>query len=72
MILPLLGLVVLLWMFLTYKARMRTRNCRWREDHSRDTPEGRYFICMTCGVETFRPDYLPPPVCLGAEKDPPA
>lgn len=64
---PLLLIVaigVFVWMFLTYKARVRTRNCRWREDHSRDTPEGRYFICMTCGAETFSPDNLPPRVCL--------
>ncbi|PWR01363.1 hypothetical protein DKT77_17525 [Meridianimarinicoccus roseus] len=70
MILPILGLLVLLWMFLTYKARMRTRNCRWREDRSRDTAEGRYFVCMSCGVQTFRPDNLPPPVCLKPQSEP--
>jgi len=63
-LLLLLLIVVLVWMYLTHKARMRTRNCRWREDRGRDTPEGRHFVCMTCGAETFREDALPPPVCL--------
>lgn len=58
--------VVLVWMALTFKARQRTRNCRWREDHTRDTPEGRYFICMTCGIETFSESNLPPQVCLSS------
>lgn len=56
--------IVLIWMFLTFKARQRTRNCRWREDHNRDTPEGRYFICVTCGAETFSETNLPPQICL--------
>ncbi|OSP56191.1 hypothetical protein BV911_03920 [Pseudoruegeria sp. SK021] len=56
-------IVVLIWMFLTFKARQRTRDCRWRENHSKDTPEGRYFICMNCGAEQFAADGMPPPIC---------
>lgn len=59
-----LALIVLVWLFLTFKARQRVRHCRWREDRGKDTPDGRYFICMNCGAETFSPDNLPPPVCL--------
>lgn len=70
MIIPILAVIVLAWMFLTYKARVRTRNCRWRENRSKDTPEGRYFTCVTCGAETFRHDNLPPPVCLKPESQP--
>lgn len=64
MVLPILAVIVFLWLALTYAARQRTRFCRWRENRARDTPEGRYFVCMTCGAETFRADGMPPPVCL--------
>jgi hypothetical protein len=57
-------LAVLVWMFLTYKARNRTHFCRWRENRSRDTPNGRYFVCVTCGIETFSENNLPPQICL--------
>lgn len=60
-------LIVLVWLMLTWKARARTRDCRWREDRSRDTPDGRYFICVTCGAETFCEDNLPPAICLRPE-----
>lgn len=63
-LLLILLVVVLVWMFLTFKARQRTRNCRWREDRTRDTPEGRYFLCVSCGAEHFSPTNLPPAVCL--------
>jgi hypothetical protein len=59
-----LALIVFAWLFLTWKARARVRDCRWRENHARDTPDGRYFICMTCGAETFRQNNMPPPECL--------
>lgn len=62
-----LALIVLVWLFLTFKARQRVRDCRWRENHEKDTPDGRYFVCMNCGVETFCPDNLPPVVCLKPE-----
>ncbi len=68
MVIPILGAIVLLWMFVTYRARMRVRNCRWRQNHSRDTPAGRYFICMNCGAETFEESNLPPPHCLRPER----
>ncbi|WP_424990806.1 hypothetical protein [Fluviibacterium sp. S390] len=58
------AVIVLVWMILTYKARQRLKDCRWRENHAKDTPEGRYFICMNCGAETFAANNLPPPVCL--------
>ncbi len=64
MIIPILAVIVFLWLFLTYRARQRTRFCRWRENRAKDTPEGRYFVCMNCGAETFREDGMPPPICL--------
>lgn len=69
-VLLIVALGVILWMFVTYKARHRTRHCRWREDRSRDTTEGRYFICMSCGSDTFSPDNLPPRHCLKPEGPP--
>jgi hypothetical protein len=63
-LLLILLVIVLVWLFVTFRARQRTRNCRWRENRDLDTPEGRYFICMNCGTEVFREDNLPPPVCL--------
>ncbi|MGS4945033.1 hypothetical protein ACVDG3_06100 [Meridianimarinicoccus sp. RP-17] len=66
-ILLIVALGVFVWMLLTYRARQRTKNCRWREDRSRDTPEGRYFTCVSCGAETFSPDNMPPRVCLKPE-----
>lgn len=69
MILPILAILVFVWMLLTYRARHRIRNCRWRADRSRDTPEGRYFICMSCGVDTFCADNLPPRVCLKPDRE---
>ena len=71
MILPLLAVLVFAWMLLTYRARQRIRHCRWREDRSRDTPEGRYFVCMSCGAETFCPDNMPPRVCLKLDRGQP-
>ena len=59
---------VFVWMLVTYRTRQRTRNCRWREDRSRDTPEGRYFVCMSCGAETFSADNMPPRLCLRPDR----
>lgn len=58
--------IVIAWMFLTFKARQRTRNCRWREDRNKDTPEGRYFICTHCGADTFCEGGQPPQICLSS------
>ncbi|MCA8883729.1 MAG: hypothetical protein KDA50_08290 [Rhodobacteraceae bacterium] len=63
-------LVVFLWMVLTYRARQRVRDCRWRENRGLDTPEGRYFVCMNCGAETFSADNMPPRLCLKGVPDP--
>lgn len=68
MIVPILAICVFIWMLLTYRARQRTKHCRWREDRSRDTPEGRYFVCVSCGAETLRPDNMPPRSCLKTER----
>lgn len=54
----------LIWMLVTFKARMRVRDCRWREDRSRDTDAGRYFVCLACGAQTHMPDGAPPANCL--------
>lgn len=67
-VMVILGAGVFTWMLLTYRARQRTKSCRWREDRSRDTPEGRYFICVSCGAETFSPDNMPPRICLNPER----
>lgn len=63
-LLLILLLIVLIWMFVTFRARQRVRDCRWRENHAKDTPDGRYFVCMNCGAETFSPDNMPPRICL--------
>lgn len=63
-VLLILLLIVLVWMFVTYKARARVRNCRWRENRAKDTPDGRFFVCMNCGAETFSQDNMPPRQCL--------
>lgn len=67
-LLLILLVIVLVWMFLTFKARTRVRNCRWRENRAKDTPDGRYFVCMNCGKETFSPDNMPPRLCLQPER----
>jgi len=68
MILPLLAIFVFVWMLLTYRARQRTKHCRWREDRSRDTPGGRYFVCVACGAEARCPDARPPRICLKPDR----
>lgn len=67
MIVPVLAVIVLLWLFLTYKARQRVRRCRWRQNRRFDTEAGRYFVCASCGAETRRADGRTPPVCLKPE-----
>ena len=59
-----LAVIIVVWLLLTFKARQRVRHCRWRQNHARDTPDGRYFICMNCGAEQFQQDNLPPTICL--------
>lgn len=63
-----LAIGVFVWMLVTYRARQRTKDCRWRENRSRDTPEGRYFICVACGAETVSPDNRLPRICLKPER----
>ncbi|MEM1363678.1 MAG: hypothetical protein AAGF94_18580 [Pseudomonadota bacterium] len=63
-LLIILFIILLVWLAVTFRARQSVRDCRWRENHEKDSPEGRYFICMNCGAQTFSEDYKPPPVCL--------
>lgn len=70
-VLLLLAVGVFIWMLLTYRARQRTRFCRWRENRSRDTAEGRHFVCMACGAEAVSPDKRPPRTCLKPESPEP-
>lgn len=56
--------VVLVWLFVTYRSRQRTHFCRWRENRAKDGPAGRYYICMACGAETFVKGERPPDTCL--------
>lgn len=64
MIVVLVLIVILVGMYLTYSQRMQVRDCRWRQNRDRDTQEGRYYICMTCGAETRRREEGSPPICL--------
>ncbi|MFD0858645.1 hypothetical protein [Roseovarius aquimarinus] len=43
-----------------------TKNCRWREDHTRDADGQRYYHCMNCGAETWTGTGKPPKICLAA------
>jgi len=63
-LLLILAMGVFVWMLWTYRARQRTKHCRWRADRSRDTAAGHYFVCVSCGAETFCADNTPPAVCL--------
>lgn len=63
-LLLILFLILIVWLAITFRARQRVRDCRWRENHEKDSPDGRYFICMTCGAQTFSEDYKPPLNCL--------
>lgn len=65
MILVLIG--VLIGMYLSFGRRQRLRDCRWRENHSKNTPDGRYFICMNCGAETVEVAGKMPDVCLKSQ-----
>ena len=40
-----------------------TKNCRWREDHTRDEDGQRYYHCMACGHETFAQIGARPKIC---------
>lgn len=41
-----------------------TRNCRWRQDRTRDEDGKRYYHCLNCGHETFTDTGKPPKICL--------
>ena len=58
---------VLVWMAVTFRSRMAVRDCRWRENRSKDGPEGRYFVCTNCGQETWVRTGKAPSVCLMPE-----
>lgn len=60
----LLLLAVVIWMAVTFRARMAVRECRWRENHTKDSAEGHYFLCVNCGQETWTGDGNPPTKCL--------
>lgn len=55
-------LLTLFWMFVTFRARMRTRNCVWRENRSKDSARGRYYLCVYCGAVRYE-TRGPPKVC---------
>ncbi len=55
---------VVIWMAVTFRARQAVKECRWRENRSRDSAEGRYFLCTNCGAETRTADGKPPRACL--------
>ncbi|MBE3636678.1 hypothetical protein [Mangrovicoccus algicola] len=55
---------VLAWMAVTFRSRRAVKDCRWRENRTLDSAEGRYFICMNCGAETRRRDGTAPEHCL--------
>jgi len=46
-----------------------TRNCRWREDRTRDTGGQRYYHCISCGHEAFTNTGKPPKICLDQTPD---
>lgn len=58
----LLLLVVLVWMFVTFRARMAVRDCIWRENRSKDGPEGHYYLCVYCGAVRYE-ENGPPKAC---------
>lgn len=57
-------IAVLIWMAVTYRARQKVKNCRWRENRRLDDTRGRYFLCVHCGAETHCADLKPPRHCL--------
>lgn len=61
-------LAVLIWMAVTYRSRMAVRDCRWRENRSKDGPKGSYFHCIHCGAETWTTDGKQPKHCLRSER----
>lgn len=63
----LLLIAVLVWMAVTFRARMQVRDCRWRENRTKDTAQGKYFLCTNCGTETWTEDRKPPRLCQKPE-----
>ncbi|MDO5756128.1 MAG: hypothetical protein Q4P24_01240 [Rhodobacterales bacterium] len=61
------GLVVAFVLVLIFADR-KTRNCRWREDRTKDNAEGRAFICMACGARTHTASGKPPRRCMAGAK----
>ncbi|MEM1129933.1 MAG: hypothetical protein AAGH83_05350 [Pseudomonadota bacterium] len=60
-------IIVFVLMYVIWKAQGDRRECRWRENHAKDTDAGRYFICMSCGAEAIRADKKEPAQCLRPE-----
>ncbi|MEM8555492.1 MAG: hypothetical protein AAGF71_11800 [Pseudomonadota bacterium] len=58
-ILILLLLAVLIWMALTYGRRVATKDCAWRENHSKDNDKGRYYLCVYCGAVRYETNGAP-------------
>ncbi|WP_172330521.1 hypothetical protein [Mangrovicoccus sp. HB161399] len=56
-------IAVVVWMAVTFRSRQAVKDCRWRENRSKDSEAGRYFICMNCGAETRTGDGKPPKIC---------
>ena len=65
----LLLIAVFVWMAVTFRSRMQVRDCRWRENRTKDTGAGKYFLCTNCGTETWTADRKPPKVCVRPETD---
>ncbi|MFX0544748.1 hypothetical protein ACEWPL_004300 [Roseovarius sp. S1116L3] len=56
--------LVLAFVLIVIFSNARTRNCRWREDRTRDRDGQRYFRCLQCGHETYTETGKPPKICL--------
>ncbi|SEK55997.1 hypothetical protein [Roseovarius nanhaiticus] len=62
-----IGLVLAFVLILIF-SNTRTRQCRWREDRTRDTDGERYYHCMNCGHEAWTDTGKPPGICLATAR----
>ncbi len=61
-----IGLVVAFVLVLIF-SNHRTRYCRWREDRTQDSSDGRAYRCMACGAVEHTADGKPPKDCKAAD-----